>query len=676
MMRKAAPFVVVAVLLVLLVIRFVRLDEDPPASYTAYGPTLLTDPYHLTFAARNAVLFGEWNPFHYHRWDVFRNSLISGAAYLCFEVGGVSRITANIAALLLSCGGIIFFLLGFAGRRQWWEIAITAAVLLLNNLLIVYGRLPYLETGLIFLSGLLFFLFVRYHDRWWGQVICGFLVSMAALAGKLFGFLLIAPVVAGLIYRYRSRSAVPLLLTGLGALAGAALFVLVFYGGNYAIAIDYYHEHTTGLYPYPPGLTSVIKFFKALISYGVETELWTLNPFLLILSGLGVILTLLHISPRERFREEHLPVIFCLVWLLGGIAGLAPFYYRPARYAIFLLLPAAAFVGFIFHMVRQKDVQLLWRDRLVTVPVVLIVCWFLILQLRMLVTPMSEKSQVLTAFVPVSLLIAAVVVLATVLFFHKHGVVRMRRWSVYPVILLLAGVIGWQSRLMWQTLTKPGTDLQQCDRELAAVVDPNAILTGPFMPAFTIDNRLRGVIFAFGLGGEHEDILRRFGITHVLIDYDNRDVAKHEFPELASVPSVVDFLVGGRVIGLYRLPQAAAPMTDFERGVDFLRRNQLDSALIAFGRSKTRHPRSILAATYLALAFAANGNYDDADRLLRATAGNNPNSYLVHARCQYVYEMMYQSSQNSEYLALAKKHADIASQLGAKPVSRLRPGAD
>ena len=101
-MRKLIPKIVIAILILLVVVRFFGLSDDPPLYYSGYGHTLLTDPYHLTFAARSKVLFGEWNPFDYHRWDVFRNSLISGAAYLVFLAFGVSRVTANIAALFVS----------------------------------------------------------------------------------------------------------------------------------------------------------------------------------------------------------------------------------------------------------------------------------------------------------------------------------------------------------------------------------------------------------------------------------------------------------------------------------------------------------------------------------------------------------------------------------------------
>ena len=93
-------------------------------------------------------------------------------------------------------------------------------ILLLNNTLFLYGRLPFLETGLIFLSGLLFFLFMRYHDRWWGQVLCGVLVALAALAGKLFGAILILPVLLALVYRFRKKVTLPIALALGGCLVG------------------------------------------------------------------------------------------------------------------------------------------------------------------------------------------------------------------------------------------------------------------------------------------------------------------------------------------------------------------------------------------------------------------------------------------------------------------------
>jgi hypothetical protein len=154
--RRFFIYASLALIALLCLLRFVNLDADPPHFFKGFSQADLTDPYHLTFAARNAALFGDWNLFDFHRWDVFRNSLVSGVAYIIFSLAGVSRIAANIAALALNLGGVLFFFLGMRGLRPVREILTALLLLLSSAVFFFHSRLPFLENGLIFLCGLLF----------------------------------------------------------------------------------------------------------------------------------------------------------------------------------------------------------------------------------------------------------------------------------------------------------------------------------------------------------------------------------------------------------------------------------------------------------------------------------------------------------------------------------------
>lgn len=662
-MRKAVPIIVVAVLVLLFAVRFIGLSKDPPLYYVGYGQTLLTDPYHLTYYARNAVLFHDWDPFDYHRWDVFKNSLISGVAFLTFESFAVSRVTANLAALFLTCGGLLLFLGGFFRIRRLSEIALIALVLLLNNALFLYGRLPFLETGLVFLSGLLFLVFMRFHDRWWGQVLCGVLVALAALAGKLFGLLLIVPVVLGLIYRHRKKVALPLLLTFGGVIAGGAAYVLVFYGGDFTTAMNYYREHTTGMYPFPPGLTSPMAFVKMLITYGGESGLWDFMTVQLFLVTVGGVAVLLHVPPFSEYKKESLPLIFLLAWFVAGIVGLSPFFYRPSRYALFLMLPAAALIGFVGRYVMDRDANLSLRSRLVSLPLIFLACWYTIIQFRMVVEPVGRKFHTGIEFLPIAAIAAAAVTLILFLLFQRFRRIRVGRWSAYVMGVLLLAMTAIQGLLIWKTLVGPGHNLEEYNREISRVVNPNAVLTGPYMPALTIDNHLRGVIYVFGTSMPDSGMFSRMGVTHVLANSANWRSAVKEFPQLSSSWLIANFLISDQVVGLYRLPGATVPMTDFEHGAIDMLNSQFDSALTAFTRFCALHPNTILGETRLAFAMTANGRYEEADTCLENIAAKFPRSYMTHVSCQAVYQKMFEVSNDSLYLQRAQHHQEIAAQL-------------
>ena len=367
MAYRPAKFLLIVLIIFLAVIRFASLDIDPPYFFAGYTQAHLTDPYHLAFAARNAVLFDDWNPFDYHRWDIFKYSLISGVSYIIFSVFGVSRVTANISGLLLNMGGLFLFIMSFTGYRTLRERGILTLLLLINGMLIFYGRLPFLENGLIFLSGLAFFIFMRFHEKNRGLFLTGFLIAIAALAGKLFGFILLAPVILSLLYKHRRKALMPSLITLAGTAAGVITYTLIFYGGNVSVMLNYYAEQTTGMYGAPFGFQSPLGFFRQLVTYGESGGLFGLSPFLTILTGIGLVLFYFTIKHFRDYDRDMLPLFFCAAWLICGFLGLMPFNYRPLRYTLFLFLPAAALQAYILSLLFEKKLAFKYHNRLIAV---------------------------------------------------------------------------------------------------------------------------------------------------------------------------------------------------------------------------------------------------------------------------------------------------------------------
>ncbi|NOY89294.1 MAG: hypothetical protein GXO93_07900, partial [FCB group bacterium] len=166
------------------------LTSDPPMYYSGLGQSLSTDPAQYVFHARNKVLFGSFEPFDYNKWAVYEHSLTSFIAYLWFLLVGVSLEHANAVGLILSLGGLVFFLLALMRYHKPWVLTAVALTYIINVTLITYGRLSYLENGLIFISALVFFVFSKWGDKIWGVVFSGVLIACAMVFGKLFGALL------------------------------------------------------------------------------------------------------------------------------------------------------------------------------------------------------------------------------------------------------------------------------------------------------------------------------------------------------------------------------------------------------------------------------------------------------------------------------------------------------
>jgi len=140
-------YIGIAIIFGMILLHFLYLENDPPLYFVMHGQSLLTDPYHLTHAARNEVLFDNSNLFDYFRWDVFKNSLISGMSYPVFSLFDVSRVTANFTAVVLHLSGLLLFIFGLNICRNQKEVLFTSIFLLLNAVLFFYAVCHTLKTG-------------------------------------------------------------------------------------------------------------------------------------------------------------------------------------------------------------------------------------------------------------------------------------------------------------------------------------------------------------------------------------------------------------------------------------------------------------------------------------------------------------------------------------------------
>lgn len=650
-------------LVLLFLVRFLWLGVDPAFHFVGHGQGQLTDPYQFTSHARNAILYDDSHPFDFHRWDVFKNSLVSGTGYLTFSLFGVSRVSANFVGALLSTFGILFFLLALWKTAGRTETIIAALLLLVNSTLFFYGRMPFLENGLIFFSGLLFMVVVLYIDRWWGQLLSGLVVALAVLAGKLFGLCLIAPVGLVLLYKYRRRSTIPITIAIAGFAFGVTAFIMTFYGGDLSILLNYSTEQTIGMYGSPPGFNSVVNFIKMLITFGGESGLWQYLPFLLILLILSSIVILL--SNRRRTEEQHdnLPLIFCIGWLVAGILIFMPFLYRPLRYTTFLFLPMSALIAYAVSVARSKRLYLSINNKWTVLPVLFSILWYGIDQGVILFAKQGTKFLAGAQALSMAAFAAGVVtaIVSSLLWSRRRAMPRTTMVFLFVALFLAHGTV--QGYRIAQGIRQPGNYLEQFSRELAEIIDSEAILSGPFAPTLTTDNELHSIIYMFGLSNVQTDLFERFGITHILTDETNWKMAQVSFPQMKSAWRVVQMAIREEVISLYRLSEASVPMSDFERGVSFRQQKQGDSALVYLKKFCDTHKANTLSRMQLALAYLTTGDYDNAIATLDSLLSAYPENYTILGFTQGFYLNVHRVTGNIEYLRLSEYYKQKAKKL-------------
>lgn len=644
---------------VLVLLHFCCLENDPPLFYVGHGQSLLTDPYHLTHAARNEILYDNWNLYDYNRWDVFKNSLISGVSFLIFSVFGVNRVAANVAATILHLTGLLLFILSLYRFRSKKETIFTALFILTNAMLFFYGRLPYLENGLIFLSGLTMFLFLKFYDKIWGQILTGGLIALAALAGKLFGLILIAPVILVLVYRFRSKFLIPVMTICGGLIVSAFLYIFIFYGKNIAILNNYYAEQTTGMYGSPPGLSSMTNFFKMLIIYGGESGIVEFAPFIVLSIILGLIITAFAIPFTGKFNKESVPIIFCVGWLLAGIAGLMPFYYRPIRYVLFLFLPGAAICGFAVNYVISKKITFSLHNKYISLPLMFLSLWYLFTQIFVFFAPFGKKFKIGAEVMPETALAAFIVVAVLFFVFLKKRSLTTGKWPVFIFGLVFLVICFNQGKYFYKGLAEPGQILQRYNIEFAQMVDSEAILTGPYAPALTIDNNLKSVIYVFGLANIEKDLFERFPITHIVSDRHNWQRAIKDFPFLNSSLMVVQTVIRDQVLSLYRIRTAKIAETFFETAQRYFRQDIYDSALVYFQQFTSQYPENLFGRIHLALALSATGEIEKSESLINQLLVEYPDDYMLHGFCVGYYRRLFADTGDESYLRLSEYHERV-----------------
>ncbi|SYZ72335.1 membrane hypothetical protein [Candidatus Zixiibacteriota bacterium] len=658
LIKSAIPALIL--ILILVILRFLEPGIDPPSFYTGHGQAELTDPYNLTYFARNAVLYGTSDPFNFHRWDIFKYSLASASSYVTFSLFDVSRVTANLSAVYLNLAGLLLFILAL---KKYWnrrKLILTALFLLLNGLLFFYGRLPFLENGLIFLSGLTFFIFARYHDKLWGLLLTGILVSLAALSGKLFGLILLGPVIITLIYRDRKKALVPIALTVTGAFIGAILFLLFTFGKDISLLTSYYREQTTGMYGAPPGFSSIPNFIKMLLTYGGESGLWQYNPIFLLLTALGAVAVLLTVPLRGKFEKEHLPVIFMLAWLFSGIFGLMPFQYRPLRYGLFLYLPMAAIAAYAFDIFQEKKVRLGLDIKYITLPVIFMILWHLFTQVRIYFAPFGKKFESGAAALPVTFILAAIV--AGLLFFWLKNNRRTisGRGPLYIFAFLGLVLAIHQGSYIYRGLVHPNKYLTEFGRELGPMLSTEAVISGPYSSTLVIDDSLKSVIYMFGLANIEKDLFTKYHVTHIAADNSNWKRALSDFPILKESFKILEVPVHDIAVDIYRVPGAAAPPTDFEKGAIYLAQRKADSAYVSFKQFNAAHPDHFFGRTHLAFAAMVNGSIEESLAIVNKLLAERPDDAVLHGFCQAYYQQMFNITKDNKYLALSREYGERA----------------
>jgi 4-amino-4-deoxy-L-arabinose transferase-like glycosyltransferase len=655
-LRQLVGIIIGLIIIVGVAVRFIDLEADPPLYFDGSGQSLSTDPYQYTFHARNKVVFGESDPLHQEQWRVFEYTLVSGISYLLFSLFGASRLVANLSGILLSLAAIFIFGAALKKIFGWRGATMAVLFLILNKVLFVYGRLPYIENGMMFWMAVLFYVFVSYRHKVWGQILLGSLAILAGLLGKMFGIVILVPLVFAFWIERRRESIRAIIIMAVSGLAITVIWALIAYGGNLRLFLNYLYMQSLGLYGTPESLTSPLTFIERLISFGNDSRFYFLAPAI----GIGLFAAIVSVirKPFDNENKSRIPIYFLILWIVVYIAFFMIQNYRPIRYAFMLYLPMAGLMGYIFftngELLREEGRNF---GKYITAILLFLIFWVFLEQAcygwyREEGFVAMHRKLVWITFLPAALS----AYLEMRYDFLKKLMAKKKTNQIVLASLIILAIWNFGSGY-WTWQKQKSYNIKEAASDLNQILNPEAILCGPIAPTFIMDNKLKGMVYALGISGKDRDLFQKFPATHFAIDVDASGRIIEEFPELETTQKIADFWIRDAdvaVVDIYKLTgnQSAESYrpTLFEIGRQFMNKKVFDSALIYVEQFANRYPDNKSALLALSDLYPIAGETNLGLLAIKKAVMLYPRDFSVLMTLGSFYEKSYIATGDRSYL--------------------------
>jgi 4-amino-4-deoxy-L-arabinose transferase-like glycosyltransferase len=636
--------------------------------YTGLGQSLSTDPAQYVFHARNKILFGAFDPFDYPRWTVYEHSLTSLVAYLWFSVKGVSLQNANMVGVLLSLGGLLFLILGLMRYHRPWVTAVIAFCYVINVTLLTYGRLSYLENGLIFLTAAVFLVYVRWGYRLWGVVLAGGLAALAMLTGKLFGALLLPALVLAILFSGRNRRWRDAVTSVVSFAITSVVAVMLLYGSDLPAAVRYAQEQSLGLWGFPRGLTSPWSFFEHLIAYGFENHLYFLDVDLLLFLFVSFLLLCLHLNRQRRLGTLPPTIQLLVFWVSLGILAFSPLNYSPLRYAL-LVIPPMILLCFALldTSLDAQGITLARPGRMETV-LLIFAFWIVLFHsvgniffLDTLPRPIRALTwATLPAAVGLAFLVRSVLTRRTV-----H--ISRRMMIIASTVLVAFSTVFNSIQIYRKHIREHNFNIAEANLDLQHILGPDAVVSGPYAPALTVDTDRMAFIHLFGVAKVDTTLFDRYPVTHLVSDVSNWKQAVKDYPALAEVTPITTYWIRDVEVRLFNIskvfnnPKARSYQeTDYEKAVQYYQKGQYDTAGVLSYQFYQNHPESKSGGLLLADILMKFGKYDETYTLLTSLAKRFPTDFNIQFQCGRFIQIYAAMKKDSNLQMMALQHYDQA----------------
>ena len=600
------------ILLVALVFRTVYLSADPPMGITK-SQDFSTDPFQYVYFAKNSVEQGVSNPYHDPRFSQWEKSTQNLMAWGVFSIAGTGREQGNLVGVIFNLLSILLLALAIKNFGSRLGALIFAMLAACDFTLTWFARTPFLEASQNFwLCGALY-LFSRGKESQLSYLGSGLVCAAAAFFGKMIALFMLGPfTIAWVLLYLNDQEARKQVLNSavrfyIGFGVTTILWFLTIYLPSQGQLSGYLSEQAVGLYGAPKAFDSLNDFFLQFLTLLWEHEFFakmTLIAILTFISGAGILLWFVRKGAAKKlFADFNVGWVLLFLWFAVGYLSLFPWNYRPLRYQTTLMFPAiglaALALSFCFEHFRSRvqtaakgkphdagqrlrlpwliSLWAVWLAPLLT----LLLLWF-----GSSSTTNSMEQSIRTGSIKFALFTLIGGGLIALVYRAMKFSRQLVKAGVVVSLTLLLGFVVWNTIefVSWSHVRQ--YSLMTADRDLKAILNKDAVISGPYGPALTQENKFGSLIHMFGVKKADKELFDKYPVTHLVMDEGNEKRAREDYPDMMSKAKFVTrYFIRGIPVKLYRISDDSHNLeavkyqpTDYERAQTFSVQNNSDSA--------------------------------------------------------------------------------------------------
>ena len=258
-------------------------------------------------------------------------------------------------------------------------------------------------------------------------------------------------------------------------------------------------------------------------------------------------------------------------------------------------------------------------------------------------------------------------VLLTLLLRYLLGRWRLRitRTHLIGAVILLVGLSAVTNGFRIRRLhyLDHNFNLVDANEDLSHILGPDAVISGPYGPAMTVDNDLGAFIHFFGVATVDSTLFDRQPVTHLAVDGSNLKEAANSYKQLVGQAQIATYWIRDFEVKLFNIsklftnPQANAYReTHYERAVAHFHAGSLDSTLAEINHHLESHPLTRSVGLLAADVLGKTGKAEEAVRIMTTLANKYPTDFYIQMQCGRLYLMVALASKNQSLMNTARMY--------------------